>query len=103
MANITVGEIDITVNRKKIKNMHLSVLPPDGVVRVSVPVSVADDAIRLFIISKIGWIKKQREKFNKQARQSKREYIDGESVYVWGNRYRLMIKHGSKRNKVEII
>jgi len=102
MTNITVSGIDITVNKKNIKNMHLSVLPPYGVVRISAPVSVDDDTIRLFVISKIGWIKKQREKFNNQARQSKREYIDGESVYVWGKRYRLMIKHGGKKNKVEI-
>ena len=102
MVSITVGEIDVLVYKKNIKNMHLYVLPPDGVIRVSVPVAVADDTIRLFVISKIGWIKKQREKFKNQARQSAREYIDGESVYVWGKRYRLMIRHGSKKNKVEI-
>ena len=54
MANVVIGEIDIQVIKKNIKNMHLSVLPPNGIVRVSVPLSIDDDAIRLFIISKIG-------------------------------------------------
>lgn len=102
MASVVVGGIDIQVIKKNIKNMHLSVLPPNGIVRVSVPLSIDDDAIRLFIITKIGWIKKQKERFENQARQSERKFIDGESVYVWGNRYRLIIKHGSKKNHVDI-
>ncbi|MCD5413456.1 MAG: M48 family metallopeptidase [Clostridiales bacterium] len=102
MVNEIVGGMGIQVIKKNIKNMHLSVLPPNGIVRVSVPLSVDDDAIRLFIVSKIGWIKKQKERFKNQARQSERRFIDGESVYVWGNRYRLVIKHGSKKNRVEI-
>lgn len=102
MDKITISGIEILVNKKKIKHMHLAVLPPDGIVRVSVPITVDDDTIRLFVISKISWIKKQTEKYKNQARQSKREYIDGESVYVWGQRYRLMVKHSGKRNKVII-
>ena len=101
--NILVSGIEIEVKKKNIKNMHLSVLPPDGKVRISAPLRIKDEAIRLFAITKIGWIRKQITKFENQPRQTEREYINGESHYVWGKRYRLEINyynHG--RNNVEI-
>ncbi|MDD3632099.1 MAG: SprT family zinc-dependent metalloprotease [Atribacterota bacterium] len=101
--NILVSGIEIEVKKKNIKNMHLSVLPPDGKVRISAPLRIKDEAIRLFAITKIGWIRKQITKFENQPRQTEREYIGGESHYVWGRRYRLEINyynHG--RNNVEI-
>lgn len=102
MANrIVVSNIDIEIQKKKIKNMHLSVLPPDGKVRISAPVNTKDEAIKLFAISKIGWIKRQIDKFVNQQRQTKREYVSGESHYVWGRRYRMEIGH-DHRNNIEI-
>lgn len=101
--NILVSGIEIEVQKKNIKNMHLSVLPPDGRVRISAPLRIKDETIRLFAINKIGWIRKQITKFENQPRQTEREYINGESHYVWGKRYRLEINyynHG--RNNVEI-
>jgi predicted metal-dependent hydrolase len=86
---IVVSDINIEVQKKNIKNIHLSVLPPDGKVRISVPVSAKEETIRLFAISKIGWIKKQIDKFQNQQRQTEREYVSGESHYVWGRRYRM--------------
>ena len=70
---MNVVGMDIEVVKKKIKNMHLSVLPPDGKVRVSVPLSISEGAIELFVISKIGWIKKQVAKYQQQPRQTERE------------------------------
>ncbi len=60
---IVVSNIPVEVVRKSIKNMHLAVLPPDGRVRVSAPVQLTDEAIELFVRTKLGWIKKQQEKF----------------------------------------
>ncbi|NLO40476.1 MAG: M48 family metallopeptidase [Ruminiclostridium sp.] len=98
---LVISEIEIEVQKKKIKNMHLSVLPPDGKVRISAPVSTKDETIRLFAITKIGWIKKQIAKFENQQRQTDREYVSGESHYVWGRRYRMEILH-NHINSVEI-
>lgn len=97
-----VSGVEIEVIKKDIKNMHLSVLPPMGQVRISAPLNASDDAIKLFAITKIAWVKKQIVKFKNQPRQSEREYISGESHYLWGRRYRLQIKPATKANKVEI-
>ncbi|NLK68563.1 MAG: M48 family metallopeptidase [Clostridiaceae bacterium] len=98
---IIVSNIEIEVQRKKIKNMYLSVLPPNGKVRISAPVNVKDEAIKLFATAKVGWIKKQIKKIGNQPRQTQLEYVSGESHYVWGRRYRMEIRH-NHRNSVEI-
>lgn len=102
MIGVEVLGVEIEVTKKKIKNMHLSVLPPSGRVRISAPISANEETIKLFAINKIGWIKKQIEKFKKQPRQSEREYISGESHYLWGRRYILELKNTKKTNNVEI-
>jgi predicted metal-dependent hydrolase len=96
-----ISGIKIEVIKKKIKNMHLSVLPPLGRVRISAPIGTNDETIKLFAIKKIGWIKKQIQKYKNQPRQSEREYVSGESHYLWGRRYRLELKYTKKANKVE--
>src|SRR5208283_231807 len=91
---ITVNGIPVQVFRKGIKNLHLGVYPPHGRVRVAAPLRVSDDAVRLAVIGKLGWIKRQRARFEAQPRQSAREMVSGESHYVLGRRYRLrVIKH----------
>ncbi|HRS22356.1 MAG TPA: DUF45 domain-containing protein, partial [Clostridia bacterium] len=77
MHQISVGNITIDIVRKDIKNLHLAVYPPDGRVRIASPLKMDDEAVRLFAISKMGWIKKQKQKFTDQERQSRREYISG--------------------------
>ena len=89
---IVVSNISVEVIRKNIKNMHLSVLPPDGRVRVSAPVRLTDGAITMFVRTKLGWIKKQQEKFQQQPRQSERQYVSGDSLYVWGRQYFLQVE-----------
>jgi len=86
-----IGGIDVEVNRRDIKNIHLSVLPPNGRVRLSVPTSTGDQAIRLAIVNKLAWIKKQQSDFVGQERQSVREMVNGECHYIWGRKYRLAI------------
>jgi predicted metal-dependent hydrolase len=101
VTGMEISGIKIEVIKKKIKNMHLSVLPPLGRVRISAPIGTNDETIKLFAIKKIGWIKKQIQKYKNQPRQSEREYVSGESHYLWGRRYRLELKYTKKANKVE--
>jgi predicted metal-dependent hydrolase len=83
--------MEVLVVRKAIKNMHLSILPPDGKVRVSSPLRLKDDAIRSLVATRIPWIRKQQAKFEGQERQTPREYISGESHYVFGRPHRLEV------------
>lgn len=89
--SITVGGIVVEVVRKDIKNLHLGVYPPQGRVRVATPLVVSDEAVRLAVIGKLGWIKRQKTKFAGQLRQSRREMVSGESHYFMGRRYRLRV------------
>lgn len=97
-----VGTLEVQTIKKDIKNMHLGVYPPNGRVRVAAPLKTTDDAMRLFIISKIPWIKRQKAKFMKQQRQTKREYVSGESHYFLGSRYLLHVIYTNNSPKVEI-
>ena len=89
--HITVSGINVEVVRKDIKNLHLGVYPPNGRVRVAAPLVVNDEAVRLAVIDKLGWIRRQKAKFAQQPRQSQREMVNGESHYFLGQRYRLRI------------
>jgi predicted metal-dependent hydrolase len=88
---IDIGDIAVNVVRKNIKNVHLSVYPPAGNVRISAPLRMNLDTIRVFAISKLDWIKKHQQKIRNQVRETPREYIDRESHYLWGKRYLLNI------------
>jgi predicted metal-dependent hydrolase len=81
----------VEVVRKPIKNLHLSVHPPDGRVRVSAPSHIDDEAVRLAVVSKLPWIRRHQKTFADQPRQSQREMVSGESHYFLGRRYRLSI------------
>jgi len=76
---------------KDIKNVHLSVHPPSGRVRISAPARMSLDTIRVFAISKLSWIREQQKKLREQERETPREYLDRESHYVWGRRYLLEV------------
>jgi predicted metal-dependent hydrolase len=89
--HITVSGITVDVVRKDIKNLHLGVYPPNGRVRVAAPLVASDEAVRLAVIDKLGWIKRQKAKFSQQSRQSQREMVNGESHYFLGQRYRLWL------------
>jgi predicted metal-dependent hydrolase len=89
--SITVSGLTVEIVRKPIKNLHLGVYPPQGRVRVAAPLAVDDDAVRLAVVGKLGWIKRQRAKFQAQPRQSQRRMVSGESHYFLGQRYRLRV------------
>ena len=93
-SRITVSGLPVEIVRKAIKNLHLGVYPPNGRVRVAAPVRVRDEAVRLAVISRLGWIKRQRKRFHAQDRQAVREYVSRESHYFLGRRYLLnVIEH----------
>lgn len=92
--------IPIEIQKKNIKNIHLSVLPPDGRVRVSAPKTVSDKSLELFVRTKIGWIKKQQDKFENQPRQSERQFVSGETLYFWGQKYYLQVEYSYKGNSL---
>lgn len=102
MHQIQVGGLKVDVVRKNIKNLHLGVYPPDGRIRIAAPLRVNDEAIRLAIVSKLTWIKKQQSRFLAQERQSEREFIYRESHYFFGKRYLLNIIEQSGPSKVRL-
>ncbi len=91
MSRLTLGDISIEVVQKDIKNIHLSVYPPNGRVRISAPLRMDLDTIRVFAISKLSWVKKQQKKLRSQEREAPREFLNRESHYFKGKRYMLRV------------
>lgn len=102
VTQIHLGEIAVDVVKKDIKNIHLSVYPPAGKVRISAPLRMDLDTIRVFAITKLGWIKNQQKKLREQERETPREYLDRESHYVWGKRYLLKLVEKDAAPEVEL-
>jgi predicted metal-dependent hydrolase len=101
-AYLTVSGIDVDVVYKDIKNLHIGVYPPFGRVRVAAPVRLDDDRVRLAVIQRLPWIKKQRKQLQEVERQSEREMVTGESHYVWGVRHRLKVIERPGRAHIEV-
>lgn len=99
---LQLGSIAVDVVFKDIKNVHLSVYPPTGRVRISAPSRMSLDTIRVFAISKLAWIRQQQEKLQAQERETPREYLDRESHYVWGKRYLLRMVESEGAPAVEL-
>ena len=102
VTQIMLGDITVDVVKKGIKNIHLSVYPPKGHVRISAPLRMDLDNIRVFAITKLGWIKSQQQKLCEQARETPRDYLDRESHYVWGTRYLLTVAERDQSPSVEL-
>jgi len=109
MEQLKLGDITIDVELKDIKNVHLSVYPPLGRVRIAAPLRMNMDTIRIYAISKLGWIRKQQQKFLTQVREAPREYLNKEGHYFLGKRYLLkIIEHNAppvvkvKHNTIEL-
>ncbi|MGI6588960.1 MAG: M48 family metallopeptidase [Peptococcia bacterium] len=102
MRQLQIGDITIDVEQKEIKNIHLSVYPPTGRVRISAPLRLDLDTIRVYALSKLKWIKKQQAKFKGQERETLREFLNRESHYYKGKRYLLKIVELEAPPKVEL-
>tara|TARA_R110002049_G_scaffold70521_6_gene182118 strand:+ start:9095 stop:9820 length:726 start_codon:yes stop_codon:yes gene_type:complete len=99
---IQVGKIKIQVTRKAIKNVHLSVHPPNGRVTMSAPTNTRLDVARAYAISRLGWIRAQQEKLRNQARETARQYVERESHYLWGRRYLLSVEYRDEKPSVKL-
>jgi len=100
MPQIELGNIQIEVEQKDIQNIHLSVYPPNGKVRIAAPSRMDLDTIRVFALSKLQWIKKQQKILQNQERETVREYLSKESHYYLGKRYLLKIKEHNHPPKI---
>lgn len=101
-ARIEIRGIAVEVVRKDIKHLHLGVYPPEGRVRVAAPLRLDDDAVRLAVISRLAWIRRKRAEFERQDRQSQREFVSGESHYFEGRRYRLDVIESNRTTGVRL-
>ncbi len=102
MTQLEIGDVAVDVLQKDIKNVHLSVHPPTGRVRISAPARMSLDTIRVFAISKLGWIKQHQRTLREQERESPREYLERESHYLWGRRYLLTVAEDGRPLSVEL-
>jgi predicted metal-dependent hydrolase len=101
-AYLTVRGINVDVVYKDIKHLHVGVYPPVGRVRVAAPKRLDEEHIRLAVIQRLPWIRRQRQQLQDATRQSPREMVNGESHYVWGVRLRLAVLEQPGRPHVEI-
>lgn len=100
--HFTVRGIDVDVVYKDIKHLHIGVYPPEGRVRIAAPRRLDDDQVRLAVVQRLTWIKRQREQLRSVERQTEREMVTGESHYVWGVRRRLKVVERPGRAHLEI-
>ena len=99
---IQLGKLSILVTRKDIKNVHLSVYPPDGRVTLVAPIATRLDVARAYAISRLGWIRQQQEQLKNQARESPRRFIERESHYLRGRRHLLSVSYRDAKPSVSI-
>lgn len=90
--SLRLGGLEIDVVKKDIKNVHLSVHPPSGRVRIAAPAHMRDDTVRVFAIAKLGWIRQQQNRMRAQEREAPRDMVSRESHWVWGQRLLLVVK-----------
>tara|TARA_R110000803_G_scaffold49331_5_gene102549 strand:- start:1998 stop:2714 length:717 start_codon:yes stop_codon:yes gene_type:complete len=102
VTQIELGDISVDILFKDIKNVHLGVYPPTGRVRISAPEHMSVDKVRVFAISKLGWIKAQQKKLVSQEREMPREFLERESHYLWGRRYLLELHRAKGKAKVSV-
>ena len=102
MTVVEVANISVEVEWKNIKNVHLTIYPPNARVHVSAPIGMTEEAVRLFLITKIPWINQRVSQILYQSRQTPREYVSGENHYFKGHRYRLKVLYHNAPAKVEI-
>lgn len=93
---LNVAGIPIEVRRKRIKNLHLYVKPPDGHVLVTAPLSMSDATIERFVRTKADWLQKHVARCQSRPRPEKLAYQTGETLMVWGRPYALLVRHGGR-------
>jgi len=99
---LQLGDLEVDVVLKQIKNVHLSVHPPTGRVRIAAPSRMDMNTIRAFAISKLGWIRRHQKQLQTQEREAARDYVERETHYVWGHRHLLQIEPTAGRSGIEV-
>ena len=99
---VKLGSVQADVEFKDIKNVHLSVYPPEGRVRIAAPSHMKLSTIRAFALGKMAWIRSQQRQLQEQERESEREFLDRESHYLWGKRYLLQVEEKRSHQRVEV-
>lgn len=99
---LVIGGMPVEVRRRDIRNLHVGVYPPTGRIRVSAPLRLSGDAVRLAVVTRLAWIRRQQKSFRGQARQTQREMVSGESHYFLGRRYRLRVQETESRPVVQL-
>lgn len=89
---LVIGGMPVEVRRRDIRNLHVGVYPPMGRIRVSAPLRLSAEAVRLAVVTRLAWIRRQQKSFRAQARQTQRDMVSGESHYFLGRRYRLRVQ-----------
>jgi predicted metal-dependent hydrolase len=102
MEEILIGELIIAVTRKRVKNVHLTVHPPDWRVTMTVPMATRLEVARAYAITRLGWIRALQERLRGQARETPRQYVERESHYVWGRRCLLSVIERDERPLVKL-
>ena len=102
VSQLQLGDVVVDVVQKDIKNLHLSVHPPTGRVTISAPLRMKADAIRVFAITKLGWIKQQQQRQQAQQRDTPRSFVEKESHYLWGRRYLMSVSEEDAPPKIEV-
>ena len=101
--NIIIGSIPIELERKKIKNMYLRVLPPKGQVRITAPLRMSEDEIKKFVLSKLDWIRTQQQVVANRHMEEEINYLNGDVITFWGKEYRLEIQEKNGRSRVDVV
>lgn len=99
---IQIGDVSILVNRKSVKNVHLSVHPPSGRVTLVAPAATRLEVARAYAISKLGWIREQQSKLHNQAREAPPKFVERESHYLWGRRHLLTIAYRDTKPSITL-
>ncbi|WP_187271146.1 M48 family metallopeptidase [Neolewinella aurantiaca] len=97
-----IAGIPVEIEYKDVKHLHLSVHPPDGDVRAVVPTATKADKVHLFVVSRLGWIRRKKREMAKQPRKPPQQYTEGESVFLWGKQYRIRLKRTAGRHTVSL-
>lgn len=101
-SSFKIGEMTIQLTQKDVKNVHLSVHPPDGRVTLVTPKTTRPDVARAYAISKLGWIRDQQRKLADQSRETPRKFIERESHYIWGRRYLMSVVYHDGKPSVRL-
>ena len=99
---ITVAGFTAILIRKKVKNVRVTIVPPDGAVRVSAPKRMPEAIIRAFLLEKASWIRTHAEKVRKSHANEPRDYESGETVRLFGRVYPLVVLTEQKKNGVTL-